>query len=88
MRPTQRLYTDINTSINYRLYTDDKQNYRLINLSKPEPTNFYLCAHTGATIKTSSGKEVQLDMGTFYSLKSGEKVTHIKYTGFKRFTKL
>ena len=96
MTATQRTYTDIETGYNTRLYTSlDGSKYHLIYEGQhdviadgSEVNGFYISAHTGAEIKLNTGKKIKLNMGNFYHLKEGEKVTHRKFTGFNRFSKL
>jgi hypothetical protein len=97
MQKTQRTYTDAETGIMYALYKDSADRFRLI-LDTPQgpqaPTpgtevnGFYLCAFTACTIKINKTKQVRLNMGQFYTLKEGEQVTHCKYIGFDKFTKV
>ena len=98
MLPTQRTFTDTETKDVFRLYAnEDFSKYKLISdpTKKPmemaggtEVNGFYISAHTGVTIKLNSVKTVKIGMGEFYNLKEGEVITHRKYTGFKRFTKV
>lgn len=98
MNPTQRTFTDVETSQKFRLYTNsDNNKYSLISdpTDKPqdlaggsEVNGFYICSHAGVTIKINSSKVIELNQGTFYNLKDGEVITHKKFTGFKRFTRV
>lgn len=96
MQPTQRTFTDAETGYNCRLYTSqDASKYHLIYEGQnniiadgSEVNGFYIAAHTGAEIKLNTGKKVFVDMSQFYSLKEGEKVTHRKFIGFSKFTKI
>jgi hypothetical protein len=96
MQSTQRTYTDTETGHNCRLYTSqDASKYHLIYEGQPdkiadgsEVNGFYICAHTDTTIKVNNKKQVQLPRGTFYHLKEGETVTHRKFIGFSKFTKI
>lgn len=49
---------------------------------------FYICAHTSVSIKINNKKTINLDTNSFYNLKDGETITHKKYIGFKKFTKI
>ena len=53
-----------------------------------EVNGFYISAHTGAEIKLNTGKKIFVDRLEFYNCKEGEKVTHRKFIGFSRFSKL
>ena len=96
--PTQRVFKDVETGQDFRLYTDDTQSkYQLITEGGNKPTDyakgtqvngFYICAHTGVTIKINGSKEVSLPRGTFYNIKEDEVITHKKFIGFKKFTKV
>jgi hypothetical protein len=97
LRKTQREFSSVETGIYYSLYMDNADRYYLIidkNQGEKSPTigtqanGFFICSHTGVTIKINNTKQVALNMGTFYNLKEGEKITHKKYTGFSRFTKI
>lgn len=96
MQPTQRTFTDIETNYKCRLYTSaDASKYHLIYEGQPEKiadgsevNGFYICAHSPVTIKTNKGKQIKLAINSFYHLKEGEKITHKKYVGFSRFTKI
>lgn len=96
MQPTQRTYTDAETGLNCRLYTsNDASKYHLIYEGQPdiiadgcEVNGFYIAAHTPETIKINGSKQVKLNTGEFYNLKENEKVTHRKFCGFSKFTKI
>jgi hypothetical protein len=94
--PTQRTYTDAETGYNCRLHTsNDASKFHLIYEGQGEKiadgcevNGFYISAHTGAEIKLNTGKKIFVDRCNFYNLKEGEKVTHRKFIGFKKFTKI
>jgi len=105
MRPTQRIFKDVETGKSFRLYSDETQSkYDLISESVEDhqnrsfelksdnyaksPERFYICAHSGVTVKVNGSKEVFLSQGTFYNIKEGEEITHKKYVGFDKFTKV
>lgn len=96
MKSTQRTYTDVETGYNTRLYTSlDGSKFHLIYEGQhdkiadgSEVNGFYISAHTGAEIKLNTGKKIFIGMGNFYNLKQGEKVTHRKFTGFNKFSKI
>jgi hypothetical protein len=96
MQPTNRTFKNIENGFTCRLYTSaDKSQYHLIYEGQhdkiadgSEVNGFYLLAHTGGVLKINGKKQIKLQMGEFYNLKEGEKVTHIKYTGFQKFTKI
>jgi len=96
MQPTKRTYTDIETGYNTRLYTSlDGSKYHLIYEGQndkiadgSEVNGFYISAHTGAEIKLNTGKKIFVHNGSFYQLKENEQVTHRKFVGFDKFTKV
>ena len=96
MQATKRTFTCAETNNICRLYTSNENSrYHLIYEGQHEKiadgsevNGFYLLAHTGGTLKINNKKQVDLNMGQFYHLKEGETVTHIKYCGFNKFTKL
>lgn len=96
MTPTNRTFTEVGTNFNYRLYTSKESSvYHLIAEGQHEQiadgcevNGFYLLAHTAGTIKINGKTQIKLNMGQFYNLKEGEKVTHVKYLGFDKFKKL
>lgn len=84
---TKRSYTDKETGKNYDLFMDQTDNYHLI-CGTEKAKAFYICAHTGATIKLNTGKKIDLNPGEFYTLKDGEQVTARKFVGFNKFVKI
>lgn len=96
MEPSKRIYTNVETGNRYRLYTsNDASKYHLLaegQLEKiadgSEVNGFYIAAHIGAHIKLNTGKTIFVNSGEFYNLKEGEQVTHRKFVGFSKFTKL
>ena len=94
--PTKRSYTNVETGETYRLFQHETTHaHKLISESEKCGTNevngYYLCAFTGCTIKvkTPTGiKHVTLNMGEFYNTQEGETVTHRKFIGFTKFSKL
>jgi hypothetical protein len=94
MERTNRKFTDIEENEVFVLYKEKNDNYRLISdgsekyAKGTEVNGFYICAHCGVTIKINGKKQITLSMGTFYNLKEDEKITHKKYTGFDKFTKV
>lgn len=96
MQPTQRTFTNTETGDKTRLYTSlDGSRYHLIYEGQhnkiadgSEVNGFYISAHTGAEIKLNTGKKIFIDRGNFYHLKQGEQVTHRKFIGFSKFTKI
>lgn len=84
---TKRSYTDKETGKKYDLFMDQTDNYHLLN-GPDKIKAFYICAHTGATIKLNTGKKIDLNPGEFYTLKDGEQVTARKFVGFNKFVKL
>ena len=96
MQATKRVYTDIESGMSCRLYTsNDASKFHLIYEGQNEAiadgsevNGFYISAHTGAEIKLNTKKKIFVDRGNFYHLKDGEIVTHRKFVGFSKFTKL
>lgn len=81
-----RLYNDPNGSV-FRLISDsDDNNGRIAGGS--EVNGFYLVMNAGVTIKINGSKTIKLGPGEFYNLLDGEKITHKKYVGSKRFSKV
>lgn len=94
LQKTQRSFKDVESSEIFNLFMDsDTHEFKLISdgskkyAKRTEVNGFYICAHTSCTIKINGKKQVELPMGKFYNLKEGEKITHKKYCGFKRFSK-
>jgi hypothetical protein len=95
MESTSRTFKDVENGHICRLYTSkDRSVYHLIYEGQDEiiadgseVNGFYLLAHTGGIIRLNNKKELKLNAGQFYSLKESERVTHVKYVGFSRFTK-
>lgn len=99
-RETNRKYEDVETGKVFTLFMNDNTHeYRLIYMDSDtnngsdlangsEVNGFFICAHTGCTVKINGKKQVKLDKGQFYNLKESEIITHKKYTGFNRFTKV
>ena len=96
MQATQRTFKDVETGYNFRLYTSqDASKYHLIAEGQHdkmadgcEVNGFYISSHTGVTIKINNSKLVKLNTGQFYNLKEDEKITHKKFVGFSKFTKI
>lgn len=94
---TKRSFTDVETGNKFDLYQDQSDNYHLI-APKPKESNqpnegtevngFYICAHCGITLKINNTKVIKLDTGQFYNFKEGEAITHKKFVGFSKFTKV
>lgn len=97
MHQTQRSYQDVETGHKFNLWMDNADNFHLIagpQQSEGAPTEgteingFYISAHSGVTIKLNGKKQIKMDIGQFYHLKEGEQITHKKFTGFSKFTKI
>lgn len=100
MRPTQRTFTDVETKEVFRLHTDDNTHVPAlisdgskVHTKGTQVNGFYIAGHTSVTIKLNTGKIIEVCQGEFYNLKETEagiieEVTHKKYAGFKRFTKV
>lgn len=94
MERTNRSFKDVEDKEIFVLYTDEKERYRLISdgsekfAKGTEVNGFYICAHCGVTLKINNSKIIKLDDGEFYNFKENEVVTHKKYIGFKKFTKI
>ena len=94
LQKTQRTFKDIEDNENFNLYIDnEKHNYALISEGSEKYANgtsvngFYICAHTSVDIKINNSKVINLPTGYFYNIKEGERITHKKFCGFKKFTK-
>ena len=95
MIATNRVYTDVETKEMFRLYSHPtNHSWHLISEGNKniadgcEVNGFYLCAFDSVTIKINGSKIVSLGMGNFYNLKEGEIITHNKFAGFKKFTRV
>lgn len=96
MKATQRTFTDVETGHKCRLYTSaDASRYHLIYEGQhqqiadgSEVNGFYIAAQTGATIRLNTKKELYVSNGQFYHLKEGEQVTHRKFIGFTKFSRI
>lgn len=90
LQSTKRTYRNTETGENARLYASlDYSKFHLIYEDGNEVNGaFYIAAHTGAEIKLNTCKKIFVNSGEFYHLKEGEKVTHRKFIGFKRFLKI
>jgi uncharacterized membrane protein YfhO len=92
---TQRSFKDVETKEIFCLLMDDEtKDFKLVSdgsevfAKGTEVNGFYICAHTDVTIKINNSRQIKLNRGTFYNLKENEKITHKKFTGFSRFTKV
>ena len=93
---TNRTFIVVETGYKTRLCTsNDASKYYLIFEGQPEKiangsevNGFFLAAHSGVEIKINNRKIVKVPMGYFYSLKENEVITHKKYDGFSKFTKI
>ena len=97
LQKTQRQFKDVESGYYFQLYKDNTDNFHLINdkyQGEEAPTigtevnGFFICAHCGITIKLNGKKQVKLNTGEFYNTKEGEEITHKKYIGFSKFTKI
>ena len=101
LQPTNRTFRDTETGEEFTLYMhSETHEYALIKDEKSKGLNpeecclgtringWYLSAHSGVTIKINNKKIVKIAMGEFYNLKEDEIITHKKYNGFKRFSKV
>jgi len=96
LQSTKRTYRNTETGDNARLYTSlDGSKFHLIYEGQfnkiadgSEVNRFYISAHTGTEIKLNTGKKIFVDRGEFYTLKEREEVTHRRFIGFKRFSKI
>jgi len=87
--PTKRVYIDVETKESFNLCQHHKtQEFKLISNENTIVNSCYLCACTPSTIKLNTGKIINLDNGEFYNLKEKEVVTHRKFCGFTKFTKI
>lgn len=88
--PTERTYQHVFTGDKFRLYESDKTGKtKLLNESTgEEPEAFYTSAFTGVTLRLKDKQEIYLKAGQFLPINSSNPITHKKYIGFKKFTKL
>lgn len=97
MNATNRIFSDVETGEKFRLHVHpETHDFALISdgsekLAKGcEVNGFFICSHCHIEIKLSTEnkpKIVSLNTTQFYNVKFGEKITHKKYAGFKRFIK-
>lgn len=90
-RPSQRNYRNVETGNNYNLLVNDiTHEFALHPLGDyTKPKNFFISAHTSQDIKINGRRIVYVPSGEFYEIKTGEKVTHQKYSGIQnRFKKI
>jgi hypothetical protein len=92
---TQRKFTDVETNEVFHLYMHPvRHEYKLVShgsdkhCAGSEVNGFYLSAHSPMTLKINKTKLVELNTGEFYTMKEGEVITHKKYCGFTKFTKV
>ena len=92
---SERTFNDVETNEKFSLYINpENHNFHLISEGSEkhakgtEVNGFYICAHSPIAIKINGSKVIDLPTGTFYNLKENETITHKKYCGFKRFTKV
>ena len=88
MSPTQRTYTDIETGKRFRMYTNHDHDIFKLICDGEEVGRFFACAFDSVTVRLNTGREISLSSGQFCSLKDGELITHKRYAGFKKFTKI
>lgn len=93
--PTQRRFIDVETKEVFRLYSNENSStFKLISdgskkfAKGTEVNGFFICSHTPCEIKINNKKIIKLDRTQFYTIKEEEKVTHKKYCGFDRFTRV
>lgn len=94
-RPSQRTFEDVESNERFRLYVNtETDTYRLVSdgsekfAGGTEVNGFYIASHTPTQIKLNTKKVISLNSGQFYTLKEGEVVTHRKFCGFNRFSKV
>ena len=91
MDKTQRTYTNIETNELYSLYRNpNTDQIALVKQDNGEILRepFYACGFDSLTIRLNTKKEINLNSGSFYQLKEDEKVTHRKFAGFNKFSKV
>jgi hypothetical protein len=90
-RPTQRIYTNIETNQRFVMYSDDINHTTDLRneLTGEIVTNFYCAAFSGITLKFNDKSIFTLNSGEFIELRSDKIPTHRKYTGLqKNFIKI
>jgi hypothetical protein len=90
-RPTQRIYTNIETNQRFVMYYNDINDTRDLRneITGEIVTNFYCAAFSGITLKFNDKSISTLNAGEFIELRSDKIPTHRKYTGLqKNFIKL
>ena len=95
MTPTNRTFIDVETGYKTRLYTShDASKYHLIYEGQPQKiadgfeVNRWYIMTVGGHIRLSTGKTIALKFNEFYHLKDGERITHTKIEGQKKFRKI
>lgn len=88
--PKERTYQHVFSGDKFRLYESDKTGKtKLINESTgEEPEAFYACALIGVTLRLKDKQEIYLKAGQFLPINTNNPITHKKYIGFKRFSKI
>jgi len=90
-RPTQRIYTNIETNQRFVMYYNNINDTRDLRneITGEIVTNFYCAAFNGITLKFNDKSIFTLNGGEFIELRLDKIPTHIKYTGLqKNFIKI
>jgi hypothetical protein len=94
-KKTERSFSNVETGEVFALYMDSNTHqYKLISEGSEkhakgtEVNGFYLAAHTGATIRLNTKKEIFVNTSQFYNYEEGEQATHRKFVGYNTFTKI
>ena len=92
---TERTFSDVEDGEKFVLHTHAQtHDFYLISdgsekhAKGTEANGFYISAHSPVQIKINGKKVISLNTGQFYNLKEGEEITHKKFAGFKKFTKV
>lgn len=93
---TNRTFKDVETNEIFALWSDsDTHEMRLFiedeskeRAKGTEVNGFYICTFTDCHIKINADKVIHLPQGTFYNMKQGERITHKKFKGKNKFSKV
>ena len=85
---TQRQFKEVNTGVLYYLHCDQYTNKTHLENDEGEQINAYFYnARTTTTVKTNK-RTVSLNVGQFLHIEPGETLTHQKYLGRTKFSKI
>lgn len=85
---TKRSYTEKQTGKSFDMYQNsDTHELKLVSKDGEECKQFYCCAFTDCSVKTSDGQIIDLKQGEF--IKTDKiKLTHKRFFIQKRFSKI